>query len=109
MARRFARFDVHLVDLDPVRGSEIAKCRPCAIVSPEEVNLRLRTVTIIPLTSTRKGYAHRVPVFFAGVAGEAATDQIRAVDKQRLIRFLGELDLADARKLAGQLVSMFHY
>ena len=109
MARRHARYDVHLVDLEPVRGSEIAKRRPCAIVSPNETNARLRTVTIVPLTSTRKGYPHRVTITFGGVVGEAATDQIRAVDKQRLLRYLGELERADARRLAAKLVEMFAF
>jgi mRNA interferase MazF len=66
-------------------------------------------VIIVPLTSTRRGFAHRAPVVFGGVAGEAATDQIRAVDRQRLLRFLGELDRTDARALAARLVSMFGY
>jgi mRNA interferase MazF len=109
MARGYARFDVYLVDLEPTRGSEIAKRRPCAIVSPEEVNLHLRTVTIVPLTSTRKGYPHRLPIRFGNVEGEAATDQIRAVDKTRLLRFLGRLDPGDARGLSNKLIALFAY
>jgi len=104
-----ARFDVWLVNLDPVRGSEIAKRRPCVVVSPEEMNGSLRTVVVVPLTSTRKGYPHRAPVRFGGVSGEAATEQLRGVDKSRLVRLVGSLDPPDARLLASRLVEMFTY
>lgn len=101
--------DVYLVDLEPVRGSEIARRRPCAIVSPQEANAALRTVTVVPLTSTRRRYPLRVPTTFSGVNGEAATDQIRSVDKQRLVRLVGRLDRAEAQALCRRLVEMFAY
>lgn len=103
------RFDVYLAALDPVRGSEMAKARPCVVVSPDDINVRLRTVTVVPLTSKRRRYPHRSPVYFAGLEGDAATDHIRSIDKTRLIRRMGSLSEAEARALCQRLVAMFTY
>ena len=84
------RFDVWLVNLDPTVGSEIRKTRPAAIVSPDELNARLRTVIVAPLTSGRE-YPFRVPTKVAGKDGVAAVDLLRAVDKRRLVRRISEL------------------
>lgn len=102
-----ARGDVYLVALDPTRGSEIAKTRPCAIVSPDELNAHLRTVTIVPMTTSERRYRFRVDVAFAGKRGALALDQIRTVDKTRLVRRLGELDAATQRRLSSGLVETF--
>lgn len=107
MAGRPQRFDTYLVALDPVRGSEIAKTRPCVIVSPDELNGTVRTVIIVPLTSTRERYAFRVPALFQGRPGDLAVDQIRSVDRSRLIRRLGPLDDATSAALAAKLVELF--
>jgi mRNA interferase MazF len=109
VVKRVARFDVHRVALDPTRGSEIRKTRPCVIVSPDEANEWLRTVVVAPMTSTTKGYPSRVPVTFGDRSGEIALDQIRAVDKSRLVRRLGSLDERTARSIASTLVEMFAY
>ncbi len=101
------RHDVYLVGLDPVQGSEIARLRPCVIVSPDELNNRLRTIIIAPLTSTRRQWPCRVAVTFKGVAGEAALDQIRAIDKTRLARRLGTLKASEAALVTARLVEMF--
>lgn len=101
------RHDVYLVDLAPVRGAEIAKTRPCVVVSPDELNNTLRTIVIAPLTSTRRAWPCRVAITFASVAGEAALDQIRAIDKSRLVRRLGTLKKAEARDISARLVEMF--
>ena len=77
------RFDVHLVDLEPTRGSEIRKTRPCAVVSPDEMNSHLRTVIVAPMTTGGKDYPSRIPVEFQGVPGRVALDQLRTVDKDR--------------------------
>ena len=78
------RFEVYWVDLDPTKGSEIQKRRPCVVVSPDDLNGKLATVIIAPLTSTIKGWPFRVVVRFQGKKGEIALDQIRTVDKSRL-------------------------
>ena len=86
------RTEVWLVNLDPIVGSEIGKSRPCVIVSPDEANKYLNTVTAAPLTSTIKAYPSRVNCVFDHRHGQIAIDQIRAIDKNRLIRRLGLLD-----------------
>lgn len=102
-----ARGDVYLVTLDPTRGSEIAKTRPCAVVSPDELNAHLRTVTIVPMTTSERRYRFRVDVAFAGKQGALAVDQIRTVDKARLVKRLGALDSATQRRLSAGMVECF--
>lgn len=80
------RFEVYWVDLDPTQGSEIQKRRPCLVVSPDDLNAKLATVIIAPITSTLKGWPFRVQVRFLGKQGEVALDQIRTVDQSRLHR-----------------------
>ncbi len=109
MARYPARFEIWLIDLNPVRGAEIAKTRPCVVVSPDELNQHLKTCLVAPLTSTRRHWPHRVPLIFADVEGEIATDQIRAVDRTRLIRQIGTLDPETEEKLSMRLVEMFRH
>ncbi|GAB4032576.1 type II toxin-antitoxin system PemK/MazF family toxin [Spirosoma jeollabukense] len=103
------RFDVWLVTLDPTRGSEIAKTRPCIIISPDSVNRYLNTVTIAPLTSTRKPYPTRVDCHFDGKEGQVTLDQARSVDKSRLVKKLGQLDHTINQKICETLVAMFTY
>lgn len=86
------RFDVYLIALDPTLGSEIKKTRPCLIVSPDEMNRHIRTVIVAPLTSRRRDYPTRVNCTFQGTAGQIVLDQIRTVDKVRLVKRLGKLD-----------------
>ena len=107
MAGRAHRFDLYLTALDPVRGSEIAKARPCAVVSSEEMNAWLRTVIVVPMSSKQKGYPFRVAVGFGGVSGELLTDHLRSVDRSRLIRHLGALDPATSQALLAKLVDIF--
>jgi mRNA interferase MazF len=83
------QFEVYLVALDPTKGSEIQKTQPCVIISPNEMNGFLNTVFIIPLTSTKKAYPTRVNCTFENKEGQVAIDQMRAVDKVRLIKKLG--------------------
>jgi mRNA interferase MazF len=103
----FKRFDVYQVNLDPVIGSEIAKSRPCVIVSPDEMNHHLATVIVAPLTSSVKGWPSRVPSRFGGKRGEIALDQLRAVDKRRLAKRLGELDEHVCAGVLATLAAMF--
>lgn len=107
MAQRIARFDVHLVTLDPTRGSEIRKTRPCLVISPDEMNRHIRTVIVAPMTSTRKDYPTRVNCTFENVEGQVALDQIRTVDKSRLAKRLGRIDDATRDDVLATLQEMF--
>lgn len=101
------RFGVYLVRLDPTVGSEISKTRPGVIISPDEMNQRIRTVIIAPMTTAGKGYPTRVPCRFAGKPGEVVLDQIRTVDKSRLAKSLGSLDAATSAEVTRVLQRMF--
>lgn len=85
------RGDVYWVDLDPTRGSEIQKTRPCVIVSPDELNQHLRTVLIAPLTSGGRAYPWRVACHVQDKEGWIALDQLRTIDRERLVRYVGPL------------------
>lgn len=104
-----SRFEVWLVNLDPTQGSEINKTRPCVIISPDELNRHLRTVIIAALTSTRRAYPSRVNCEFQGKEGQVALDQIRSVDKTRLIRKLGALPDSAAQEVCVVLQELFQY
>lgn len=95
------RGEVFLVDLDPTRGGEIRKTRPCVVVSPDELNAHLRTFIVAPLTTGGHPYPYRVSCRFGGKLGYVVLDQIRAVDQERLVRRLGRLPpIALGRALA---------
>ena len=101
------RGEVHLVDLDPTRGREIRKTRPCLVVSPDEMNHNLRTVIVAPMTTGGRPYPSRVPCTFQRVAGHVALDQLRTVDAERLVRRLGALDAATLGSVLAVLQEMF--
>jgi mRNA interferase MazF len=101
------RDEVWLVSLDPAQGSEIQKTRPAIIVSPNESNAHLRTVIIAPMTSTERQYPTRVSITFLNVRGQVALDQIRAVDRQRLVRKLGIAPAKAAADVSAVLVELF--
>ena len=86
------RYDVFLVALDPTIGSEVKKSRPCVVISPDEMNRHLSTVIIAPMTTQPHAYPTRVPVRFAHKEGWVMLDQIRTVDKRRLVKRLGAMD-----------------
>src|SRR5919202_1863320 len=86
------RFDVYLINLDPTIGSEIQKTRPCLIISPDEMNRFIRTVIVAPMTTKGAPYPTRVACKFKGKQGQVVLDQIRTVDKARLVRRLGKID-----------------
>lgn len=92
MAMVVKRFDVYLVNLDPTIGSEIKKTRPCLIISPDEMNRNIRTVIIAPMTSAQKDYPTRVSCTFRKKQGQIVLDQIRTIDKGRLVKKLGTVD-----------------
>ena len=101
------RFAVFLVGLDPAQGAETAKTRPCVIVSPDDVNDALATVIIAPMTTVRRRWPTRPAVTFQGKSGEIALDQIRAVDKTRLVKRLGRIDRATATAVLATLGELF--
>ena len=85
------RGDVYLIELDPTRGSEIRKTRPCLVISPDELNQHLRTVIVAPMTTGGKAFPWRVRCRFRDRAGFVAMDQLRTVDSERLSRRLGRI------------------
>lgn len=103
------RFDVVLVDLDPTVGAEMRKTRPCIVLSPDEMNRRLRTAIIAPMTTGGRAYASRVPIRFGPRDGHVALDQIRTVDRSRIVKRLGAADRATATTIAARLVEMFAF
>ncbi len=101
------RFDVFLVALDPTIGHEIKKTRPCAVVSPDEMNHHVGTVILAPMTTRGRDYPTRVACTFQGVDGQVVLDQLRTVDKARLVKKLGRLSSAAADRVLDVLAEMF--
>jgi mRNA interferase MazF len=103
------RFDVYTVTLDPTLGSEIKKTRPCTIISPDEMNRYISTVIIAPMTTTKKKYKSRLNIKFQGKDNQIVLDQIRTVDKRRLIKKIGRLTPRDSMSVCNLLTEMFTY
>lgn len=103
------RFEVWNVELKPTQGSEINKIRPCLITSPDEVNKFLNSVIIVPMTSTIKPYPTRLNCHFKGQIGQLVVDQIRCVDKSRLITKLGIMDIKTSKALCSLIIETFKY
>jgi mRNA interferase MazF len=101
------RFDIFLVQLDPTLGSEIKKTRPCVVISPDEMNDAIRTVIVAPMTSRGRAYPTRVDCEFEGKIGQVVLDQIRTVDKQRLIKRLGRLEQSIQSAVLDTLSELF--
>lgn len=102
------RYEVYWVDLNPTKGSEINKTRPCVIISPDELNNHLKTVVIAPLTSqVRENYPFRLKVSVEGKKGQIAIDQIRVIDKSRMKNLYAVLTNDDAERLRELLNEMF--
>ncbi|MCK9634844.1 MAG: type II toxin-antitoxin system PemK/MazF family toxin [Methylobacter tundripaludum] len=102
------RFEVYLIELDPAMGSEIKKNRPCVIVSPNEMNC-LKTVLIAPMTTKGFHAPSRVELEFQDKTGLVLLDQLRAVDKSRLVKKLGTIDAKAQKKISSTLVDMFEF
>ena len=100
------QYDVFLVSLDPVVGREIQKTRPCTVISPNEMNDTISTVIIAPMTTRSRSYPSRVNVYFEGKRGWIVLDQIRAVDRTRLVRKLGGLKNKEIRAVKTVLQEM---
>jgi mRNA interferase MazF len=101
------RFDVFLVSLDPSQGSEIKKTRPCVVISPNEMNKYIKTLIVAPMTSKVRNYPTRIPVVFEDQEGNIVLDQIRTIDKSRIIKKLGSLDYKTSSLLLETLEKMF--
>ena len=101
------QYDIHVVNLDPTRGSEIRETRPCVILTPDEMNAHLNTVQVAPLTSNPKPYPWRVPIVHRRKAGRVALDQIRTIDKARLVRRAGRVEahaIADIKRVIHEML-----
>ena len=103
----WARFEIWLVRLDPSFGSEIQKTRPCVIVSPDQMNRHAATAIVAPMTTKGRNYPTRIPLTFRRKKGQVVLDQIRTVDKARLVKNLGKLDPQTAEKVLAVLGKMF--
>ena len=101
------RFDVFLVNLDPTIGSEIRKARPCLVISPDEMNRFIATVIVAPMTTKDRDYPTRVACAFKGKHGQVVLDQIRTIDKVRLIKKLGRIDKQTQDGVLSVLAEMF--
>ncbi|VGO21044.1 Endoribonuclease MazF [Pontiella sulfatireligans] len=101
------RFDVFLIRLNPTQGHEIKKTRPCLVISPDEMNKHIGTVIIAPMTSKQRHYPTRVNCTFQGKQGQIVLDQIRTVDKTRLVRKLGVVSPSAQNKTLDTLAEMF--
>ena len=101
------RFDVYLVNLDPTQGKEIKKTRPATIISPNEMNDHIATVIIAPMTTKSRDYPSRVSCNFQGKRGQIVLDQIRTVDKSRLVKRLGKIDKSTAEEVLDILQELF--
>jgi mRNA interferase MazF len=107
MVTKPKRFEVYLINLDPTQGSEIQKTRPCMIISPDEMNKYLHTLIVLPMTSQGKQYPTRIPCHFDGKDGLIILDQIRTIDKARLVKKLGTIDYVVGKKVLLSLKAMF--
>lgn len=101
-----SRGEVFLIELDPTRGREIRKTRPCVVVSPDELNHNLGTVIVAPMTTAGQAYPFRVPCTFAGKRGRVVLEQLRTVDRERLRKRLGAISagtLTDVLRVLGEM------
>ncbi len=103
------RGDIYLVSLDPTRGSEIRKTRPCVVVSPDELNDHLGTFLVAPMTTGGHRYPFRIACRFGGKAGYVVADQLRTVDRVRMVRRLGEVSAGTMNEVLGVLQRMFAF
>jgi mRNA interferase MazF len=100
------QYEVYLVNLDPVIGHEIRKTRPCVVISPDEMNMNIQTVIIAPMTTKSHEYPTRVAVLFQDKKGWIVLDQIRTVDRRRLVKHLGKITSSEIRKVKAVIKEM---
>lgn len=99
MGMKISQYEIVLVNLEPTLGSEISKTRPCVVISPDEMNHYLNTIVIIPITSTPKKYPTRISISNHNVKGMAAVDQIRTIDKRRIVKIIGSVEIETIEKI----------
>jgi mRNA interferase MazF len=102
-----SQYQIVLVNLDPTVGHEIKKTRPCVIISPDEMNQYLGTIIVAPMTSSSKNYPTRIEVNQNNQIGWVVIDQIRTIDKQRIIKILGKLSVIDIKKVKAVIKETF--
>jgi len=107
MAMVVNRFDVFLVNLDPTIGSEIKKTRPCLIISPNQINHYISTVIVAPMTTKGQPYPTRVTCQFQGKEGQIVLDQIRTIDKIRLVKLLSQITTEEQKAVLDILAEIF--
>lgn len=103
------RFDVYLINLDPTVGSEIRKTRPCLIISPDEMNRHIKTIIVAPMTTAGREYPTRVSCKFQRKKGQIVLDQIRTIDKSRLVKKLGSIDAPTQLEVISVLQKLFSF
>ena len=101
------RFEVYLINLDPTVGNEIKKTRPALVISPDEMNRHIGTVIVAPMTTKGTTYPTRIPLVFQKKRGQIVLDQIRTVDKTRLLKKLGKVSPQIANQVISVLGEMF--
>ena len=101
------QYQIILVNLDPTIGSEIKKTRPCVVISPDEMNNHLRTFVIAPMTTSSKNYPTRVEIKHDSKIGWIVLDQIRTIDKQRILKDLGKLSKPEIKEVKAILKETF--
>jgi mRNA interferase MazF len=109
MAMVVNRFDVYLINLDPAIGSEIQKTRPCLIISPDEMNRHIHTVIVAPMTTAGKDYPTRISCKFKNKKGQIVLDQIRTIDKTRLVKKLGSINPETQLEVISVLQRLFAF
>jgi mRNA interferase MazF len=102
-----SRFEVYLIRLDPTFGHKTRKPRPCLIISPDEMNHHIETVIIAPMTTKGRNYPTRIPVTFSGKKGRIVLDQMRTVDKARLVKKLGKIEKTTQKRVLALLREVF--
>ena len=107
MALVISRFEIYLVSLDPTQGHKIRKTRPCVVISPDEMNHHIVIVIVAPMTTKGRDYPTRIPLTFQRKKGQIVLDQLRTVDKTRLVKHLGKLGKATAARALVVLQEMF--
>ncbi len=101
------RFEIYLVNLDPTVEKEIQKTRPCLVISPDEMNSYIATVIIAPMTTKGREYPTRVKCRFGGKDGQIVIDQLRTIDKSRLVKKLGKISPKTQKEVVSVLMEMF--
>ena len=101
------RFDVLLIRLDPTEGREIKKTRPCLVISPDEMNRHISTLIVAPMTTRGPSFPTRVGCEFRGKEGQIVLDQVRTIDRSRLLRKLGTIDEETRSRVLSVLQEMF--